>query len=171
MAPVVDTVWLSEVRRGCLRRCANRGGESCQGRSLGLQGLHLRDAALWGRAGNPSSTTLPDKDRSERGQGPWGCREEQGAEVLRQVTGKGGRKWGLLGGDSHCVMPAGHKITPTTSFVPSSMTFKLGVFQMGRRRLRVVSSLASGHILHALRSVWFCSLDSNSHSHFLILSA
>ena len=28
-----------------------------------------------------------------------GLREEQGAKVLKQVKGKGGRKWGLLGGD------------------------------------------------------------------------
>ena len=79
------------------------------GQELSLQGPRLTDVVPWGRAGNPSFGTLPDQDRSEGGQGPWACREEQGAEVLRQVKGKGGRKWGLLGGDrsgGRCVLLA-----------------------------------------------------------------
>lgn len=51
---------------------------------------------------------------------------------------------------------------------PSLETFKVGIFQTGKLRLREVRSLVQGHTLHVVGSVWLCSLDSNSHCRFLI---
>lgn len=95
--------------------------------------VSVTEGVPWGRAGNPSSHTLPDQDRSERGQGPGGCREEQGAEVLtppqagererREEVGASGRRW-----EWRPLCDAG----PTSTLRPHSMTFFVFLSRISR---------------------------------------
>lgn len=74
------------------RRSEQRWGR-CWGLHVSVPGReHLRVGL-----GTAATACSPQPGRSDRGQGPWGCREELGAQVptaLRQVKGRGGRKWG-----------------------------------------------------------------------------
>lgn len=84
---------------------------------------------------------------------------------------------GLLGGDGSgccCVrLATEHPEAPFHDLLCLSLfaNFQDRHFQMGKLRLGEVRSLAQVHTLQAVGSVWLCSLDSNSHCHFLILSA